>query len=112
MKTKTVALLDRATNYFGPLRPGVKKAIIQFLDKPSAKAWDRIASIVIRYGRNPSTVWQAVIATDPTFPRATNSVPPGERPDPARQWPRVPDAVLVARAIKMVLDTPPKEVAK
>ncbi len=86
-----MALLDKATNIFGPLDSDIKTRITTFLDAPTEENWNNVFSILIRPTR---TVWQAVIAADPTFPREKRN-----------HWTRVPDAMLVARAIRQATGT-------
>lgn len=101
-----MSLLDNATNDFGKLGPEIRARLLAFIAAPSVELWDDIASIIVggfsRCGHKPScrTVWQAVIAVDPSFPRACNPEPSGRRLPAAKRWPRFPDAVTVARAIK------------
>jgi len=84
--------LDRATNVFGPLKPDIRARITRFLDDPSEENWDRVYSIAIQPFK---TVWQAVLAVDPSFQRTKSR----------DFWDRVPDAMLVARAIRHAVDS-------
>lgn len=96
------ALLDNATNLLGPLGPDVKARLQAFFDKPCEETWDDIHGILVRPMR---TVWQAVIAEDPTFPK-TGPVEFAARDSEGRHqsaWERIPDAMLVARAIKKAI---------
>lgn len=83
--------LDHATNFVGsPLSERSRTLIGRFLLDPSESNWDAIYSIVVARSMRRGTIWQAVLAIDPTFPTS--------KPDP--HWTRIPDAMLVARAIK------------
>lgn len=91
-----MSFLDKATNYHGPLSPDVRARLATFFNAPSAETWDDVYSIVI----NPKslrrgTVWQAVSAIDPTFPRSCAAFA-----SPALKWERIPDPITVARAIR------------
>ncbi len=98
-----MALLDKANNMFGALDPGIKARIANFIESPTEENWNDIHGIIVRapFG----SVWRAVIALDPTFPRTgpiTNST--GHR---ITGWKRIPDAMLVARAIRRMTDSLP-----
>lgn len=96
-------LLKNATNCFGKVGPAVQERIQVFIDRPGYETWDAIYGIILtptkrcncsnRKGCN--TVWQAVIAIDPTFPRSGSSGATA-----AQRWRKFPDAMTVARAIK------------
>jgi hypothetical protein len=83
-----------ATNMFGHLRPEVKSALYNFIQFPNRDNWDEIYSIVISNTGKTRTVWQAVIALDPTF-----NVRVYTDAEENRVWPKVPTAELVSRAI-------------
>lgn len=87
--------LSKATNMFGPLPPDITARIQTFMDAPSAETWDDIHSIAIRPFK---TIWQAVIAIDPTFPRTGPTT--DSKGAQIEGWKRIPDAVTVARAIQ------------
>lgn len=91
-----MSFLDQASNIYGPLQPDVRAKLAAFFEAPSAETWDEVYCIVI----NPkslrrSTVWQAVNAIDPKFPRGCAPFA-----SPALKWERIPDPITVARAIK------------
>lgn len=87
-------------NMFGPLPLDVLKRLQDTLDNPRAH-WAENHGIVLRDGRGFGlglTLWQAVLAVDPTFPRrgrATDS-----KGKVIEDWARYPDQVLIARALK------------
>ena len=91
-----MALLDNATNLFGPLTPLVKARIMAFMDNPCAATWDNCASIIVNK-RGIITVWQALLRADPSFPHSAGA--PTTSTLSAR-WHRVPDPFTVARAIR------------
>lgn len=85
-------LLDKASNIFGPLNAKQKQEIMDYIAAPTEAGWDRIASMIILPGTmGRTTIWQWVVQVEPTFPRS--------KPSPGR-WPRIPDPMTVARAIK------------
>lgn len=53
----------------------------------------------------PRTIWQAVVALDPSFTDIGLPVPRGFCGPHEKRWRKWPDAVLVARAIKAALGT-------
>ncbi len=93
-----MGLLDNARNVFGPLGPDLRERLVRLLDAPTSETWQAAQSIILNNNapllghKRPRTLWQAVVAVDPTFP---NEGPPTGQP-----WSRVPDALTVARAIK------------
>lgn len=94
-----MALLDNATNMFGPLSPDAKARIMAFIDAPSLKGWNDIYSCLIS-GEGMVTIWQAVIAVDPTFQRIGKPVKDPARAKASQVWDRYPDPLTVARAIR------------
>lgn len=102
-------LLEGATNFLGPIGPQAKKRILRYLGDPSTENWDDVYGIIINekggpVSGRPRTIWQAVIAVDPTF--RDIALPTrlyGGQPPEAR-WAKWPDALLLARAIKAALD--------
>lgn len=95
----TKRLLDQARNMFGPLSEDIRARVQAFLADPTPDAWEGCAHAVIawRAGCIGTTVWQAVRAVDPTFPNIGRRTVKGRVVD---DWARVPDALLVARAIR------------
>jgi hypothetical protein len=95
-------LLKNATNYFGTVSAEIQRRVSAFMDAPGYDTWDDIYAIILApakkcdcRGRGCTTVWQAVIAVEPTFPRS------GKSGRTARErWAKYPDAMTVARAIK------------
>lgn len=93
-------LLGAARNFCGPLDPKIRARIRAYLAAPSEAGWDDIAGIIIAPSLRCGSLWQAVMAVDPTFPNegpVTNSR--GRR---VRGWARIPDALLLARAIRRI----------
>lgn len=91
------SILDECENMFGSLqtRPDIKNRIYNYLENPSFENWDDIHCIIIK---NFKTVWNAMIAYDPTFPkqgRATDS-----KGRVIREWQRIPSPFEVMKAIQ------------
>lgn len=91
-----MSLLANARNGFDkPLSADSRIRIRKFLREPSENAWDAIYTILI----TPRiTVWQAVCALDPSFQTSVAST--GSRTGASWRWTRIPDVMLVARAIR------------
>ena len=94
------------TNMFGPLGPDIQRRLRQVLANPR-KYWDRDHGIILRaqdgFGFG-LTLWQAILAVDPTFPRS------GPRSDregrKIEDWRRYPDSVLIGRALRYAAHAP------
>lgn len=95
-----MALLDNATNMFGPLPPDVKRQIMAYIDNPTVEQWDEIFCYIINGNIRSGTLWAAVTSIDPTFPRSVPSPSGRKKRVPANIWPRIPDPLTVARAIR------------
>lgn len=99
--------LTGATNDFGTLSDDVRERIFRYLNDPTAENWSNIYSIIINSGgsltgKPPRTVWQAVVALDPSFKDI--SLPGSKASTPHEQrWQKWPDPLLVARAIKAAI---------
>lgn len=89
--------LDLAANMLGDLSEHVRARVRAFFDAPDEERWDDIYSIIVNPGGPTSTIWQAVIAVDPSFPR----VGPRYRQDGTlvHGWERVPPAETVHAAL-------------
>jgi len=82
----------------GETRIDSQRRIQRFLNHPSAETWDDIHGILI----TPRvTIWQAVLAIDPSFPTV------GRRRDELnrviREWSAIPLPLTVMRAIREVV---------
>ncbi len=89
------AYLDRCHNIFGNLAPDLRRRLEAVIENPNHETWDNAYSICIS---GFTTLWQAVIAIDPTFPRT------GPVEDRAghrlKGWERVPDQLTLYRALR------------
>lgn len=96
------ALFDNLDNVFGALKPDIRKRLRKLIDKPTTRTWDDAYSIIINGGAM-RTLWQAVIAVDPTFPRT------GPRTDKhgtvLQGWARVPDHDTIIKALLLATKT-------
>jgi len=87
--------IDLATNFFGPLRDSLKSRLRAVLINPNRDTWDKAYSIIIG---GKKTLWQAVIAVDPTFP----TIGPSETLDGRilEDWKRIPTSDLILKALR------------
>ncbi len=91
--------LDLARNAFGPLPEKVRRRIRRYLAGPTEPRWDDVSSIIVNWqSADCHTLWQAVLAVDPTFPRV------GRRTDQhgriLEHWARIPEPKLVVEALR------------
>jgi hypothetical protein len=82
--------LAECRNVFGGLKGDVRTRLLAVLNNPCQQTWDD-AHTIIMTGAKMTTLWQAVIAVAPTFPRSKGIDEP---------WPVVPDQFTLCRAIK------------
>jgi hypothetical protein len=89
--------LDMARNVFGKLRPDLKTRLRAAFYQPTEETWDNAYSIII--GANGwTTLWQAVIAVDPTFPRSGPAH--DSRGRLVSRWAKVPSQETLVRALR------------
>lgn len=89
------ALLERcSTGMDRPLPPDCRARILRLYANPTAETWDHAFCINIAPGM--TTLWQAVIAIDPSFPRSSGST----RASAEKRWPQVPTREQIVAAIK------------
>lgn len=93
------SVLNKCDNMFGSLkdRPDIKKRIYKYLSNPTYDNWDDISSIIIDW-KSFSTVWNAMIAYDPTFPRSGRVT--DEKGKVIKEWSRIPTPFEVMKAIQ------------
>lgn len=100
------------TNMFGPLDAKIRRRLQQLLNQPR-RYWNRDHGIILRtdHGGFGLTVWQAISAIDPTFPKSGRVTSGGYNGIPEKlvsDWARYPDQVLIARALKYAANLPVK----
>jgi len=89
--------IEFTTNMFGFLPAYIKSALYNYLEFPTHDHWEEIYSCHIANGK-VSTVWQAVLAVDPTFPQTIPMDSQGNV-----RWPRIPSPALLQKAIANVV---------
>lgn len=100
--------LDMASNMFGKLSTGVKARLTAAIDNPCEATWDDAYSIILNSDVGLGlTLWQAVLAVDPSFVSAKAPVTRwvkdrsslGGHSEPVSGWSRTPDAETICQAI-------------
>lgn len=87
--------LTLATNMFGPLDSGTIARLAAVIDNPTQETWEDTHGIILN-GFGMLTLWQAVIAVDPSFPRTGPAYTADDEPG---EWQHVPSAEVIRQAI-------------
>jgi hypothetical protein len=85
--------LARRRGFLDPLDLTSRRRVERCVEHPTPKAWDESYSVIVG-SDGYTTLWQAVLLTDPSFP-APNLT--GKT-----KWPRIPSQDLLIRAIALV----------
>lgn len=95
-------LLDTLDNFYGSLNSEIRMRLQAVIDNPSPRTWDNSYSIILRSQRR-LTLWQAVLAVDPSFP----NVGPAEDMNGKRfeSWKRIPDRDTILKALLFAAKT-------
>jgi hypothetical protein len=100
--------LNAASNMLGPLPGEVRARLMAAIANPCEETWDDAHTIILSWPERGMgvTLWQAVIAVDPSFPRtgpvtrwADDNSELGGHSEPVSGWERIPDAELILAAI-------------
>ena len=85
-----IASLDvlRATNLFGPLDDEARRRLMNVISKPSRRTWDKAYRLILNR-RTSTTLWQAVVLVDPSFPTFKHG----------DHWEKVPDRKTLLEAL-------------
>lgn len=87
----TNSMFHNCRNLFGHLQPGIINLLSRVIDDPTQQTWSDAHTIIC--GADGSmTLWQAVLAADPTFPRSWRCGYP---------WERIPDSLTLVRALRL-----------
>ncbi|MCI0563915.1 MAG: hypothetical protein MN733_36030 [Nitrososphaera sp.] len=87
--------LEMARNLLeGRLISDIRRRLQAVVNKPTQKTWSNAYSIILNPHGRINTLWQAVMAVDPTFPNIG--------PRRGEQWERIPSQDLLLRAIRYV----------
>lgn len=87
--------LRKATNFLGPLGPDICRRVKAVIANPTEKTWNN-AYIIILNARTDTTLWQAVVAVDPTFPTTKSG----------NHWRRIPDKTTLLAAVHYAVSPP------
>ena len=85
------SILSECFNALGRLEGEPLARLRAVLARPSQETWDAACNLIIAPDGHVRTLWQAVLAVKPDFPR---SKPPDE------PWSQIPDSMTIARAIR------------
>jgi hypothetical protein len=90
--------LEFTTNMLGKLSDEKKENIMDYLKHPSYNQWEEISHYLIAPNK---TLWQAVIAIDPTYPKR------GRKTDTQgkilKDWDVIPTAEQIKDAIRKIV---------
>lgn len=95
------AVFDGLDNMFGTIKPDIRKRLQAVIDNPCLKTWGNSYSIILSWRRN-YTLWQAVIAVDPTFPRMGPRT--DQRGKVLENWQRIPNRDTILKAILLATE--------
>ena len=89
--------LDRVRTIHGPLKAPERTRLRAVLYQPTEKTWDDAYTIVVGADRW-TTLWQAVIAVDPTFPqRGPTTTTRGKT---LKRWAKIPSQETLLKALR------------
>lgn len=88
--------LNLAKNMFGSLGVDIRRRILHYLLTPTNDAWSDISGIIVGMGRT-MTIWQNVIAVDPTFPKRGRLTDKDD--NVVEEWKRIPTPELIKKAL-------------
>lgn len=92
-------LLHELQNHWGPLDLPRQQAVVDYVTGPTEDGWSQIARFIVVPGQRRSTIWQWVRAMDPSFPDRSVT-----RADGSTGWDRIPEPLLLVRALKAASD--------
>jgi hypothetical protein len=98
---KRPRLLDGAQNFCGPVGEKIRARIRAYLAAPTEDGWSDIAGVIITPSTCCGSLLEWVQSVDQTLPK----IEPHYDPllNKLTGWPRIPDPVLLARAIRAAL---------
>lgn len=86
-----------ATNMLGRLDKSLERRINRYVKHPTFEGWDDIHGIILNGTGTMLTVWNAVIAIDPTFPKVGRTTTIEGRI--IKDWERIPTAEQIKDAV-------------
>lgn len=92
---EVMALLDKATNLFGPLKAPLRARLFAVIDNPTQATWEDAHSIIVSVDQGWLTLWQAALRFT-----AYNVTSKGcDAP-----WPSIPTREQIAAALTAALE--------
>jgi len=92
-------ILKNCENMFGKISPQIEKRIKNYINNPNCDNWDDIQGIIIK-PESMTTIWQAMIKTDSTFPKSGRAE--DFEGNVIKEWEQIPTPLELLRAIKEV----------
>ena len=90
--------LERCENMFGKMSPMQQREIKKYIKNPTFDQWDEIAHYIVNPAGQITTIWQAVLTVDSTFPNRGRTTDIGG--NIIREWERIPEPFTVLQAIR------------
>lgn len=98
--------LNLASNMWGPIGGELRARLVAAIERPGEETWDDAYTVILDRG-SWLTLWQAVIAVDPSFAAVSGPVTQwvednsrlGGHSEPVAGWERTPDAETIIQAI-------------
>ncbi len=91
--------LEMARNLFGGLSPDIRRRLEAAIENPTEETWDDAHTIILNPHEGMGlTLWQAVIAIDPSFPQSGPST--DYRGRRVSGWPQIPSRDLLLAALR------------
>jgi len=89
--------LDLASSMLGPLTEDSRARLLAVVENPTRDNWEDAHRIILRGDGPMLTLWQAVIAVDPTFPRRGTLT--DQHGKVIEDWHTIPDRETLRQAI-------------
>jgi hypothetical protein len=83
-------------NMFGAVKPEIIDRLQAVIDNPTQETWNDAHSIIVSKNRGFTTLWQAVLLIDPTFPRRASY----DMETHTSKWDRLPTSETIIKAIQ------------
>lgn len=90
MKKKSTLALEFASNINGKLSPEIKARLQAVIDQPNQLSWNDTFSFILNHRGKVSTLWQAVLAVNPSFTRSKCC---------EEEWQQIPSQETIIKAI-------------
>lgn len=91
---KNFISLEFATNLFGVIKPEIKKRLQAVIDNPNQDTWEDAHSLIVNNKGRMTTLWNAVIKVDSSFPKSK----PLDAP-----WTKIPTSETIIKALRLAI---------